>query len=133
MSVRPNYGGFTRLFLFLNFILWNIIEITVTTPTQYDERIVNKSAKTINKTFTGLKVNVSGVQNIFRHPSQFGQHRQNWLSCLTGWFYALNFWTSYKTYSELLKHALQSVEAKILSAHCAMSLCSHYSNNLKFQ
>ena len=32
---------------------------------QYAEKILNKIAKTINKTFTGLKFMLQGVQNIF--------------------------------------------------------------------
>ena len=90
------------------------------------KRILNKTAKAINETFTWLNSCLRGSEYILfeisalrawnspaRQPSRFGQHGQHRLSSLAGGFYALNVRISYKMYSEPLKHEFQSCEGLV--------------------
>ena len=94
--------------------------------TQCVERILNKTAKAINETFTGLKLMLQGLVIVFfeilalrawnppaRQPSRYGQHGQHRLSSLVGGFNTLNVRISYKMYSEPLKQEFQSCEGVV--------------------
>ena len=89
--------------------------------TQYTEMILNKIAKTFNKTCTGLKRTLQrfgiyfarnprfkGVLSMYPHPirPESGQIGPNRLCCLAGGFHTLRARISKKIYSEPLMSTL---------------------------